>query len=195
MPSSSRINALKLLNYLKRLCTPSFRPSEIFTRTKRHTVERPHSEWKHKNVQTIQNSEDKNKPAQLKRAFLSRSFSLYFSHRVLFQEPLGFLDFFHRLLKLWKILVKFLVHFGKVAVDLLNISRTESPTCPGPAPSFGSGPKLCRSPPSYIWKSFFQDFLEFPEVSVVDVEPSCGILRQGGRDSASLEQCGHSFTR
>ena len=58
-------------------------------------------------------------------------------------KPLGFFDSYHHSL-LCKLCAKFLVHFGKVAVDLRKISRTESPTCPKPVPPSGSDLKLCH---------------------------------------------------
>ena len=62
-------------NSFKRRARASFRPPEVYTKTKKHNEMRdsPHSEKAH-NVPTVTNFEGFDKPTQLKRACRSRSF-------------------------------------------------------------------------------------------------------------------------
>ena len=81
LPSSAQDAGSHGRHAFERWHQTSFRPSELFRKTKMHAIEvkgRPSFRRRLANVPTVTKSKDKDKPAQLKRACRSRSFFLYF---------------------------------------------------------------------------------------------------------------------
>ena len=79
--AKNNINSLKMfsLTFLQKEARASFRPSQTVHTTKRHKQNEGKSAFRKKGTQCLsQKSKDPDKPAQLKRARRSRSFSPYF---------------------------------------------------------------------------------------------------------------------